>query len=413
MEQSIQTMSNSRRFILGVVVVALLSLLVFYAVMNPPVNEIGLMALFLSITAGVSIVAAYLAYRLRWIEKSPNLLWTILGGYILSSLLTFINVWLTARLMFADYHDLLLATILLVFASGIAIVFGYFFAAALSDRINSLQIASRYISQGDFDHRVEVRGKDELAELSQAFNHMAERLQIAEQRKQELDRLRRDLVAWSSHDLQTPLASVQAIIEALADDIVEDDLTAKRYLRTAQKDIRALSLLIDDLSQMAQIDAGGLQIDKDYSSIMDLISDTLETFRKLADQKQIQLDGLVDEDIDPVFMDTLRIGRVLNNLISNALHHTNEGGNIRVCAHRQPNKVLVEVIDSGSGISPGDLPFIFDRFYRGDKARSRVMGGSGLGLAISKGIIQAHGGEIGVESQPGITTRFWFWIPNL
>ena len=112
-------------------------------------------------------------------------------------------------------------------------------------------------------------------------------------------------------------------------------------------------------------------------------------------------------------MDTLRIGRVLNNLISNALHHTNEGGNIRVCAHREPNKVLVEVIDSGSGISPGDLPFIFDRFYRGDKARSRVMGGSGLGLAISKGIIQAHGGEIGVESQPGITTRFWFWIPNL
>ena len=128
--------------------------------------------------------------------------------------------------------------------------------------------------------------------------------------------MRRDLIAWVSHDLQTPLASVRAIIEALADGMVDDPETVQRYLRTAQKDIGALSMLIDDLFQMAQIDAGGLKLEINDNSISDLISDTLESFSELAQRQGVHLEGRIDPGLDIVRMDAPRIGRVLNNLVT-------------------------------------------------------------------------------------------------
>lgn len=402
---------ETRNYILGVIIVFFISLVIFYVAMNPPMDEIGLMALYLSITAVLSIVAGYVAYRLGWIERSPTIAWTILGGYILSSVLTFLNVWLTAQLMFADAHDLLLGTILLLYASGIAIAFGFFFAVTFTKRLRTLENAANHFADGNFEYRIDVSGTDEIARLAGTFNEMAEKLGRAESKKKELEQLRRDLVAWTSHDLQTPLASVQAIIEALADGVVEDKETEKRYLSTAQKDIRSLSLLIDDLFQLAQIDAGGLHLDREWGSISDLVSDTIESFRELAEKRAIQVRGLVDKATDPVYMDTLKIGRVLNNLLSNALRYTSEGGAVEVTARREQTNIRVEVIDNGIGIEEGDIPYLFERFYRGEKSRSRASGGSGLGLAISKGIIEAHGGEIGLESQPGELTRFWFLLP--
>ncbi len=241
---------------------------------------------------------------------------------------------------------------------------------------------------------------------------MAEKLSEAEKKKEELNQLRRELVAWSSHDLQTPLASVQAIIEALADGVVDDPEIVQRYLQTAKRDIRSMSLLIDDLFQMAQIDAGGLQLDIEIGSLTDLISDTLETFRELAEQQNKELRGDVDPEIDPIAMDTLRLGRVLNNLISNAIRHTQSKGLIEVIATKQDDGVIIAVVDDGAGIQPEDLPFVFDRFYRGEKSRSRNLGGAGLGLAIAKGIIEAHQGKIIAESSPGIRTEFRIWLPR-
>lgn len=402
---------DTRNYILGVIIVFLLSMVFFYIAMNPPMDEIGLMALYLSVTATLSIAAGYIAYRLGWIERSPTIAWTILGGYILSSVLTFLNVWLTAQLMFADAHDLLLATILLLFASGIAIAFGFFFASTFAKRIGILERAAKHYAEGDFEYQVQVNGTDEFARLGKTFNEMAHKLGRAEAKKKELEQLRRDLVAWTSHDLQTPLASVQAIIEALADGVVEDSEMEQRYLATAQKDIRSLSLLIDDLFQLAQIDAGGLHLDREWSSISDLVSDTIESFRELAEKRNIQVLGIADKRSDPVLMDTLKIGRVLNNLLSNALRYTPEGGTVQVFVRREDQMIRVEVSDNGIGIEASDIPFLFDRFYRGEKSRSRASGGSGLGLAISKGIIEAHEGRIGFESQPGEFTQFWFELP--
>jgi signal transduction histidine kinase len=218
------------------------------------------------------------------------------------------------------------------------------------------------------------------------------------------------LIAWVSHDLQTPLASIRAILEALYDGVVAEPETVKRYLNTAQRDVRSLSALIDDLFQMAQLDAGGIPLEKAESSLADLISDTLESFSELASRQGVTLEGSAQPDVDPVLMDTQRIGRVLNNLVGNALRHTPAGGKVEVRARRTGPGVEVTVRDSGEGIRPEDLPRIFESFFRGEKSRSRATGGSGLGLAIARGIVQAHGGDIAVTSQPG-DTRFTFTFP--
>jgi signal transduction histidine kinase len=401
------------RFVLGVVLIVAISLWVFYLLMHPPINDLGLMASFLSITAVVSIAASYGAYRLGWMYHSPTIRWTLLGGYLLSSILTFFNVWLTARLMFiSQQHDLQLATVLLLFAVGIAMALGYFLSSALTDRIRLVDWAAYSIAQGNLKARSPIQGRDEIADLATTFNQMADQLQRADARQRELENSRRDLIAWVSHDLHTPLASIRAVLEALADGMVEDPETVQRYLRTAQKDIAALSSLIDDLFQMAQLDAGGLPLELGMNSISDLISDTLESFSELAARQGVTLNGEVEPGVDSLWMDTQRIGRVLNNLISNALRHTSRGGYINVRAASTPEGVRVEVTDSGEGIRPKDLPYVFDRFYRGEKSRNRATGGAGLGLAIARGIIEAHGGHIEVESQPGKYTRFYFILPR-
>lgn len=290
-------------------------------------------------------------------------------------------------------------------------VLAFFLSSALTDRIRSLEQAARSISAGELQTRVEVQGRDEISLLGNTFNQMSAQLQNAANQKQELEQLRSDLIAWVSHDLQTPLTSVRAIVEALADGVADDPQVQQRYLRTAQRDIQSLSILIDDLFQMAQLDAGGIPLDREWGSITDLISDTLESFRQLASQHQINLQGQADSECDPVNMDIQRVGRVLNNLVSNAIRHTPPGGSVTVNAARQEENVVVCVEDSGEGITIEDLPYVFDRFYRGEKSRSRNTGGAGLGLAIARGIVEAHGGRIWAESQAHKGTRITFSLP--
>ncbi len=314
--------------------------------------------------------------------------------------------------MFASQHDLRLATILLLFAGGIAMVLGYFLSSAVSERIRRLDQAAKKIQAGDLSVRVPVSGSDEVAGLARTFNQMAAQLQEANANQHALEALRRDLVAWAGHDLRTPLAGVRVLVEALADGIIDDPDTARRYLQQARKQIDQLSLLIDDLFQVSQLDAGGLSLTLEPASLADLISDTLETFSGLAAQQEIRLTGSASPGIDPVSMDVQRIGRVLNNLVGNALRYSRAGGTVSIHAEGMPGHVRVTVQDSGEGISPADLPHVFDRFYRGEKSRNQATGGSGLGLAIAKGIVEAHGGEIGVESTPGEGASFHFWLPK-
>lgn len=411
MKTTLSRTSMPARFLIGIIIILAISLGIFELVMLPPLRDLGLMALYLTFTALISALVGYVAYRMGWINFSPTLRWTLLSGYALASLLTFFNVWFSAQMMFASEHDLLLAIVLLVFAGGMAMVLGYFLSSTVTERIHQLKSAAEKLAEGNLKTRVAVSGSDEVASLAVTFNQMAEQLQAAEEKQRKLESLRRDLIAWVSHDLQTPLTSMRAILEALSDGIVEDPETVKRYLHTAQRDVRSLSALIDDLFQMAQLDAGGFPLNQADASLSDLVSDTLESFTQLAKQQEITLEGNVDSDVDPVRMDTQAIGRVLNNLIGNALRHTPAHGRVSVWARRTAKNVEVTVSDTGEGIRAEDLPHVFERFYRGEKSRNRITGGAGLGLAIARGIVQAHGGAIRVESEVGKGTQFTFSIP--
>ena len=398
------------RFVLSALLVVLIGLGLFYITMQPPLKEMGLMTGLLGGSGFLSVVAAYLGYRSGWIARSPRIRWTLAAGYVFAGLLAFLNVWITARLMFASQHDLTLATVLLVFSTGIAVMVGLFLSETITTRIQQLNTAAGLVAQGQLSTRLAVTGRDEMASLARSFNAMLAQLEAAEQKKAGVEMLRRDLVAWVGHDLRTPLTSIRAIIEALADGLVEDDATRLRYLRTAQADIEALSHLIDDLFEMSQIDAGGLRMDLEPGDIADLVSDSLERFSEQARQKDVRLEGHISPQVGRVMMDEKRIGRVFTNLIANALRHTPAGGVIQVSVDRSEAGLVVSVQDSGEGIRAEDQPYVFERFYRGEKSRNRSTGGAGLGLAIAKGIVEAHGGKIGIESQPGQGTKVWFTL---
>lgn len=397
--------------IIGIVLIVFMSLIYFFLLMSPPVSDLGLMTLLLTTTAGISTLVGFLLYRFGWMEYFPAVRWTLLAGYIFSGILTFFNVFVTAQLMFTDQHDLLLATVLLVFATGIAIVIGFFTSNTIVNRLSRLQEASQRIAQGDFKTRIQITGKDEFALLATAFNHMSAQLEQAEMTKKETDTLRRELIAWVSHDLQTPLSSIQAMVEALTDGMVTDETTSQRYLNNINREVHALSNLIDDLFQLAQFEAGGLTLDVVPDSLISLANDVISSLSETAFKKNIMLSLHMDNTIDPIIMDSLQIGRVLNNLISNSLSHTPNGGSIMINGSKTSNKVIVTVSDTGKGIAKEDLPFVFDQFYRGEKSRSRTTGGAGLGLAIAKGIIEAHGGEIYAESNLGQGAKITFTLP--
>jgi signal transduction histidine kinase len=400
------------RFLLAVLCVAILALVIFYLAMQPRGSDLQLMALFLTTTSVITLFVGYVAYRLGWISRAPSLRWALISTYLISSMLTFVNVWLTARLMFVSEHDLLLGTILLGFASGIALALGYFFTETLMTRITKLKGTVREVRRGALEARAEIDGQDEITELAEAFNSMVAQMETVVKKQQELDALRKDLITWVGHDLQTPLASIRAIVEALADGVVDDPATRTRYLNSAKHDIQSLSNLIDDLFELAQLDAGGLRLDIQTNSLSDLISDTLESFSARAHEMGIKLTGEIDENVDPVRMDVSRIGRVLNNLMSNALRHTPAKGEIHLSAKPTDGSVEVEVRDTGDGFSEEDLPHLFERFYRGEKSRNKATGGVGLGLAIAKGLVEAHGGKIWADLLSESGSRFVFTLPK-
>jgi signal transduction histidine kinase len=390
----------------------LVGLALFYLAMQPSAQDLTLMVELMGITTVISITLSFFAMRLGWIFNFTKLRYTLFGGYLLAGLMVFFDVWITARFMFTSPHDLLLATILLVFASVMAVATGYFLSEGLIQRIRQLQDGASRVAAGELTTRVTARGRDEMARLAQSFNEMVKQLEESERKKRELDVLRRDLIAWVGHDLRTPLTSIRAIVEALADGMVEDEIQRNHYLNTARADIRSLSDLIDDLFEMSQLDAGGLKLEKVSVVIDDLVADSLELFSPQAQKAGVRLEGLTEPGTAPVKIDAQQIGRVIANLMSNAIHHTPRGGVVSIQAQRKPAELFVQVKDTGEGIQPEDLPHVFEQFFRAEASRSRVSGGSGLGLAIAKGIVELHGGTIGIASQPEQGTEVWFRIPQ-
>ena len=408
-----QPLTLPLRFLGGVLLALAFTLAVFWALMQPPLDEFRAMTWFLGITAAISVGVGFVAYRLGWVSTSPRVSWTLVSSYILASTLTFLNVWWTARLMFINQHDLTLATILLVFAAGIAVTLGYFLSASVTDRISALARGAEEIAAGRFNTRVQIEGRDEVTALANSFNSMASQLEAAEQKKSELDRLRRD-----SDCLDRPRSAHAPHLRA-----GDRRGAGRRRRRRSRLRLPAISAPPSATSPPCPPSSTTSSIWRSStpaasswiggrSPISDLISDTLESFMAQALDKNVVLSGMAAPGVDPVYADARQIGRVLSNLVGNALRHTPAGGSVTVHAYVAASGVLVEVSDSGEGIRPDDLPHVFEQFFRGEKSRSRTTGGAGLGLAIAKAIVEAHGGQIRVESKPGQGARFTFILPQ-
>jgi two-component system sensor histidine kinase BaeS len=398
-------------FLIGIVLTLIVAVVAIELAMQPPLADLAQLIIGLALTSLGSWVAAYVLDRMGWWRWPRRILHTLILGSILQAALVLFNVWMTARAMFLSPHDLTLAGILLLFGAGIAVSFGVFVSASLTRGLRRVEQAAERLAGGDLAARVEVDGRDEIARLATTFNRMADQLEAAARQQHELDTLRRDLIAWTSHDLRTPLTSIRVVVEALAEGVIDDPDTVQRYLHSIRSDVASLNRLIDDLFELAQLDAGGMQFDAVSVSLGDLVSDVLERMRALADQRRVRLEGQVAPQVDPVTLDPQKIERVLTNLIGNAIRHTPEGGRVTIDAQRHDGQVRVSVSDTGEGIPAEDLPRVFERFYRSERSRSRSTGGAGLGLAIAKGIVEAHGGTIEVTSRTGEGSTFTFTLP--
>jgi signal transduction histidine kinase len=254
-----------------------------------------------------------------------------------------------------------------------------------------------------------MHGRDELGRLAAAFDDMAEQLEQAFGRQQALEAGRRELITAVSHDLRTPLATTRAMVEALADHVVTDPADVQRYLGLILQETHHLSRLIDDLSELSQIDSGALRLRCLSIDLAELVSETVAAYEAPASERAIQLEEALNGlDSTRVEADPEQLQRVLRNLLDNALRHTPSGGLVRVEGHLDTTVVEVSVSDSGPGVPREELERIFDRFYRGEPSRHRDDGGgSGLGLAIARGLVQAHHGRIWAEPSPlgGVAVR--------
>jgi signal transduction histidine kinase len=349
---------------------------------------------------------------IRWLS---SLRWWLLVSIIMVVLLVLVNIWITAQLMFISVHDFVLTIALLVFGGVTAIAFGLYITRTMMTRLQKLSDAAESLASGDLTHRLTIEGTDELAEFARTFNWMAENLQEVDRQKQMVEQARRDLIAWTSHDLRTPLTSLRVMLEALSDNVVTDPEGVDRYLRNSLAEIENLSHLINDLFELARLDAGKPDMAFEYASLRDLISDILSSMVPQAEQQGIRLEAEVGPDIDPVYMAPDKIQRVIRNLVENALRHTPADGKVLLRAVRSGDDVRVAVHNTGSSIDPIHLPHIFNSFYRVDTARLHSREGrrnAGLGLAIARGFIEAHQGMIDAQSDPTTGTTFSFAIPR-
>jgi signal transduction histidine kinase len=288
-------------------------------------------------------------------------------------------------------------------AGGLGILIGLGVSRALAAPLTDLANAARAFAGRDWSRRVPVRGTDEMAEVAREFNSMADALQSAETQ-------RSNMMADIAHELRTPLTVLQGNLRAMLDEVYPLE---HKEIATLYDETRLLSRLVDDLRELALAESGHLQLNLQSVDLGQVTRAAITNFVTAADAQNVHLGAQGDEKIN-VRADPDRLAQILRNLLANALRYTPSGGQITLSSEvTQDGKFArVTASDSGEGIASEDLTNLFDRFYRGDKSRARASGGSGLGLSIAKTLVEAMGGRIGVESEPGKGSRFWFTVPR-
>jgi signal transduction histidine kinase len=326
----------------------------------------------------------------------PTVRLQLAGLAVLAVVLPLGAVLLSGWVMFHMGDDVKILAVLAASALT-AIVAALVVARSIADAVDRVRAASAELARGDLEARAPAGGPAEVAELASAFNDMGENLK-------RLFETRRELVAWASHDLRTPLASMQAMLEALEDGLARPE----EYVPALRDQVALLSQLVDDLFELARIDADALTLELHRLPVAPVVSSSLRGIEAEARLRHVQLDADVDGAVTARFAPD-KVERVLMNLLTNALRHTPSDGTVAVRVESLPGEVRVAVEDTGEGLDAEARARMFERFWRGDRSRSSR--GSGLGLAIARGLVEAQGGRIWAEDREGGGARVCFTLP--
>ena len=283
------------------------------------------------------------------------------------------------------------------------IVLSMFVVRTITRPIGDLNEGIARMSHGDLSSRVKVRGKNEFAQLAMAFNSMSERIE-------QLDKARSQFVSNASHELKTPLSTIKILIETLLYQDTPDAGMTKEFLGDINKEIDRLNSIVTDLLTLVNADSGSMKLNQSELRIGQLVQEQAQRLLPLARENGIEMDCVLKDQCD-TYGDVTKLQQVFYNVIDNAIKYTPRGGSVRVDIARTGRRAVIKVTDTGIGIPEADLPHIFDRFYRVDKARSRETGGTGLGLSIVKQIVLLHGGVISAASKEGAGTVFTIELP--
>lgn len=355
-------------------------------------------ALVVLIAAGPSLAVAVLGALLLRSLRTRSLRSSIAVVAGASVLAVLAGAVATARAMFLSSHDFQVLLVVAAVAGTVGLGCALLLGRTVVAGTVALGTAAEALADGTY------AGADqplpaELATLDRALATTSRRLADSRAREQVLERSRRELVAWVSHDLRTPLAGIRAMSEALEDGVVSDGPTVARYHAGIRAEADRLASMVDDLFELSRINAHALQLTLRDVSLADLVSDALASAAPIAAAKGVRLTGDAAQDLPAVRASEPELGRVLRNLLANAIRHTPADGVVHVSARADGAGTVVEVADACGGIPEQDLPRLFEVAFRGTAARTPGQdGGAGLGLAIARGLVQAHDGEISIAN---------------
>jgi len=282
----------------------------------------------------------------------------------------------------------------------LAVVLSFSLTRKVLRPLRQMTTIAQRISTGDYSGQVPLTSRDEVGQLAASFNRMAESLRL-------IEGLRKTLLIDVAHELRTPLTNIRGYLEALTDGVAAP---TKETFELLQEETMRLIQLLEDVLRLAKADAARTDLHKKEVRMEDLILQELDIFRPQFDSKRIRIETQFDKDANRVLADPDKITQVVTNLLQNARQYTPTGGFVRISTEQASGEIKVVFVNTGGEVSQKDLPFIFERFYRGEKSRSREHGGAGIGLAIVKELIEAHDGHVGAEISDK-ETCIWFSLP--
>ena len=306
--------------------------------------------------------------------------------------------------IYENLHSIQLKILLWMFVvAALVVIISLIVMRSITRPIGELSEGIQKMTGGDLSARVNVRGHNEFSDLAVAFNSMSEKIEA-------LDKTRSQFVSNASHELKTPLSTMKILIETLVYQDPLDPVMTKDFLGDVNKEIDRLNRIVSDLLTLVNIDSGGMRLNLTEMNLSALLDEQVKRLLPLARENGIEINLEMKDEIT-IVGDTVKLQQVLYNVIDNAIKYTPRGGEVETTLHRSGKKAIIRIADTGIGIPAADLPHIFDRFYRVDKARSRATGGTGLGLSIVKQTLQQHGGNITASSVEGKGTTFEIELP--